>query len=115
MREIVSNPDLVAYCGLYCGACKSYLKGRCPGCHDNVKAKWCKVRTCCVDNQYLSCADCKDYQDPKDCKMYNNFLAKIFGLVFRSNRAACIQQVRELGLQGHADAMTAQGRQSIKR
>ena len=30
MREMVSNPDLAACCGLYCGACKSYLKGRCP-------------------------------------------------------------------------------------
>ena len=47
--------------------------------------------------------------------MYNNFLVRVFGLVFRSNRAACIQQVRELGVQGHADAMTAQGRQTIRR
>ena len=24
MKEIISNPDLVAYCGLYCGACTRY-------------------------------------------------------------------------------------------
>jgi hypothetical protein len=26
MKEIVADSKLVAYCGLYCGACKSYLK-----------------------------------------------------------------------------------------
>ncbi len=47
MKEVVSNPDLVAYYGLYCGACGSYLKERYPGCHDNIKAKWCKIKVCC--------------------------------------------------------------------
>ena len=50
MKEIISDPKLVAFCGLYCGACKAYLKERCPGCHDNEKATWCKVRTCCLEN-----------------------------------------------------------------
>jgi len=59
MKEVASNPDLVAYCGLYCGACGSYLRETCPGCHQNEKAEWCKVRVCCIDNQYLSCADCE--------------------------------------------------------
>ncbi len=31
MKEIVSDPKLVAYCGLYCGACKRYLQEKCPG------------------------------------------------------------------------------------
>ncbi len=30
MKEIVQNTDLIAYCGLYCGACKSYLMEKCP-------------------------------------------------------------------------------------
>jgi len=38
MKTITSNAELVAYCGLYCGACGAYLKGRCPGCHENKKA-----------------------------------------------------------------------------
>ena len=50
--------ELVARCGLYCGACGSYLKGRCPGCRENVKATWCKVRACCGEHSYASCADC---------------------------------------------------------
>jgi hypothetical protein len=40
MKEVLVNKDLVAHCGLYCGACGAYLKGRCPGCHENVKAGW---------------------------------------------------------------------------
>ncbi len=26
MKEIVSDTNLVAYCGLYCGACSSYTR-----------------------------------------------------------------------------------------
>ena len=115
MKEIISDPKLVAYCGLYCGACKKYLKDKCPGCHENEKASWCKVRSCCMDNQYGSCADCKQYSNPNDCKMFNNFISKIFGIIFQSNRAACIQQIRRIGIPGHADNMTESGLQAIKR
>ena len=113
MKEIVSDPELVAYCGLYCGACGAYLRDRCPGCHENQKATWCKVRSCCIDNQYSSCADCKQFDDPNDCKMFNNFVSKIFAFIFRSDRAACIQQIRKSGIQGHADKMAASKRQSV--
>jgi hypothetical protein len=47
--------------------------------------------------------------------MFNNFMAKLFGLIFRSDRLACIQQIKELGIQGYADNMAETGRQSIKR
>ena len=57
MKEIVSSPDLVAYCGLYCGACKRYRMEKCPGCRENEKAAWCKVRACCRGNHYSSCAE----------------------------------------------------------
>ncbi|MBN1622516.1 MAG: DUF3795 domain-containing protein [Endomicrobiales bacterium] len=115
MKEIISNTGLVAYCGLYCGACGAYLKDKCPGCHDNSKATWCKIRLCCIDNHYKSCADCREFPVVKDCKKFNNFISKIFGLVFRSDRAACIKQIRDIGISGHADNMTQQKRHSIKR
>jgi len=115
MKDILSNPELVAYCGLYCGACRSYLRGRCPGCHENEKAKWYKIRVCCIDNQYLSCADCKEFDNPDDCKMFNNMMARLFSLIFRSDRSACIRQIRELGIQGYADDMAEQRRQTIKK
>ncbi|MBN1671230.1 MAG: DUF3795 domain-containing protein [Kiritimatiellae bacterium] len=115
MKEIVSDPNLVAYCGLYCGACGAYLKGRCPGCHENGKATWCKIRSCCIENQLASCADCRQFPEANDCRKFNNLISKLFGFVFRSDRAACIRQIRERGIEGHADEMTRQRRQSIKR
>ena len=115
MKEIAVDQNLVGYCGLYCGACRAYLRERCPGCHDNAKAGWCKVRTCCMERQYASCADCTDYADARDCAKFSNFVARVFGFIFRSDRAACIQQIRELGLQAHAEKMAASGRQSIRR
>jgi len=115
MKDIVSRADLVAYCGLYCGACSSYLKDRCPGCHENEKATWCKVRTCCIEQRYSSCAECKEFTDPRTCKKYNNFISKVIGLVLRSDRPACIAQIKEIGIQGHADVLSKQRKQTIKK
>jgi len=115
MQEIVSDAKLVAHCGLYCGACGAYLKGRCPGCHGNAKASWCKVRTCNIDNNQLSCAECKSFDNVRDCKKYNNPIARLFGFLFRSDRAKCIAQIKQLGIQCHADIMAEQRRQSCRR
>ena len=115
MNEIVVDPKLVAYCGLYCGACRSYRSGRCPGCHEKVKASWCKIRSCCQENHFATCADCRDFPDPNDCRKFNNLFAKLFALVLRSDRAACIQQIRRLGVDGHAADMAAHQRQTIRR
>ena len=115
MQEIEVNPELVAKCGLYCGACRSYRSGKCPGCRNNAKATWCKVRTCCAEHDYSSCAQCKEYADPKDCKNFNNFIAKIFAVVFRSDRGACIEQIKRVGIAGHAQAMAESKSQTIKR
>jgi hypothetical protein len=115
MREITNNVNLVAYCGLYCGACRAYLSERCPGCIENTKAGWCKIRLCCSENKFKSCADCKDFSDVNDCKKFNNAISKMFALVFRSNRIACIQQIRDKGLKEHAAIMTQLGKQTLPR
>ncbi|MBD3240989.1 MAG: hypothetical protein GF331_10425 [Chitinivibrionales bacterium] len=114
IKPIVAQSSLVAYCGLYCGACGAYRKGRCPGCHENAKATWCKVRTCCIEHEHASCADCAAYPNPNDCKLFNNMMAKLFGFVFRSDRRACIAQIRAKGIDGHAQAMAASGRPSMR-
>ncbi len=114
MKEITADPDLVAHCGLYCGACRAYRKGSCPGCHENEKATGCKVRACCREHGDASCAQCDEFQDPTNCKKFNNFIARLFGFIFRSDRRACIAQIRELGIEGHAEKMTQQGRMTIK-
>ena len=115
MQEIPVNADLVASCGLYCGACKSYLKGKCPGCRGNSKATWCKVRSCCEGKQLKSCAECAEFPVPRACKKFNNFMSRLFGLLFNSDRAACIAQIRQLGHEGHSKAMAEMRTQTIKR
>jgi hypothetical protein len=105
MKQVSNDTSLVAFCGLYCGACRAYLKEYCPGCRENTKAAWCKIRLCGIDYKYASCADCKEFKDVDDCKKFNNIISKIFAFVFRSNRKACIEQIRAKGLNGHAEIM----------
>ena len=115
MPEIRVEAGLVARCGLYCGACRSYLGGKCKGCAENAKATWCKIRTCCADKHVATCAECPEYSNVRACNTFENLMSKLFGLVFRSDRAGCIDQIKELGLDGHAQAMADLGRQSLRR
>ncbi len=113
-KQLIPDKNLVAYCGLYCGACSSYLKGKCPGCKENTKASWCKTRQCCMDNNYSSCADCEKIAF-MDCKKFNNFFSKLIGLILRSDRPACIRRIKECGYENYAIEMAGSKRQSIKR
>jgi hypothetical protein len=112
--EIVADKNMIAYCGLYCGACRSYLIGKCPGCKENVKASWCKIRQCCIENNYLSCADCTTVK-VAECRKYNNFVSKIIGLVLNSDRHACIESIATKGYDSFAAEMAAKRMQTIKR
>ena len=115
MADVVADKNLVAYCGLYCGECGAHLKDRCPGCHENEKATWCKVRSCCIEDELTTCADCTTYTDVKECRKYHNLISRIFGFIFRSNRPACIARIREVGVEQFAAEMAEQKRQSMPR
>jgi len=115
MQEIVANEKLVSMCGLYCGACKRYLSGACLGCSANNKASWCKIRNCCLENKYASCADCKMFVDCNHCKKFNNFISKIFQFIFRSDRHAGIMRIKAIGCAKFAEEMAAAKLQAIKR
>lgn len=115
MREITANPDLVACCGLYCGACSRYLKKKCDGCRENAKATWCKVRSCCLTKEIATCADCDEFNDPKQCKKFHNAISRLFGLIFRSDRPACIACIRHEGREAYATHMAARKLPSLKR
>jgi hypothetical protein len=106
MRQITNDASLIAFCGLYCGACGAYLREKCLGCRENTKAGWCKIRLCCGENKYKSCADCTGFKDVDDCGKFNNIISRVFGFVFRSNRKACIEQIRSKGLKAHAEIMS---------
>ena len=115
MDTITANPKLVAFCGLYCGACKKYLNKKCPGCAGNEKASWCKVRSCNMDHNYKSCAECTEFKNVMDCGKYNNFIARVVGFVLRSDRAACVKRIKEIGLEAFAGEIAATGKMSIKK
>lgn len=113
-KQNEADKNLIAYCGLYCGACRSYLKGKCHGCKENAKATWCKTRTCCIENNYLSCADC-DKKELMECKKFHNAISEVFGFIFNSDRPACINRIKEKGYEDYAAEMAANKMQSIKR
>ncbi len=113
--EIANNPKQIAYCGLYCAACKRFTNGKCTGCQKNEKAAWCKIRTCNMEHGYASCADCKEFTNPKECSKYNNIFARVIGFVTKSDRPACIAMIREKGYEGFASFMSEKGWQSIKK
>ncbi len=115
MKDITANQDLVACCGLYCGACRSYLKGRCPGCRENVKASWCPQKKCCATRRHATCADCAQFADVADCKHFNSLIARALGLLFNSNRPAGVRKIRELGATGFAAFMAEKKRMKMPR
>ena len=115
MQETKADTKLIAKCGLYCGACGRYKKGKCKGCMENEKASWCKVRICCLDKEIDSCADCNEYSNVMACGKYNNFMAKLFGVMFNSDRAACIQKIKQEGYHSYASQMEQNGMMTIKR
>lgn len=115
MKEVVADGALVACCGLYCGGCGRYRVGKCPGCLENVKASWCRVRACCLSTGRSSCADCSEFRDVRECKVFFNPIARIIGFVFRSNRSACIGYIRQRGREAFAEEMASRKRHSLPR
>jgi hypothetical protein len=115
MKEIVADKNLVAYCGLYCGACRRYLGGKCPGCEKNEKASWCKIRTCNREHSQTSCAECTEFQDVNSCKKFNNPISRVFGFIFRSNRKACIERLKGVGRERFAAEMAELRKHSLPR
>lgn len=106
---MIMEKQPIAACGLYCGACRRFAKGSCPGCLANEKAAWCKVRACCLEHGWQSCAECTLM--PLDgCPKFNSFIGKVFQLLFRSDRKGCIERIREVGSEAFAREMTLSGR-----
>jgi hypothetical protein len=114
IREIIADKNLIAYCGLYCGSCRAYLTKKCPGCHDNKKASWCKIRECCIENSIQSCANCNRIE-LADCRKYNTLISKIIGYILNSDRTACIARIKEIGYEDFALEMANNKSQTIKR
>ena len=99
--------NLIAACGLYCKECKKYLEEKCDGCNQNKAAdKWCKIKTCCKQNGYKSCADCEKEDNIMKCKKFNNIFSKIFKILFNSDRKYCIDLIKKSGYKEFAEKMS---------
>jgi len=75
------NKNLASFCGIYCGACPSYIRSSCLGCRsDNRtqkrKSKWsCLIRKCCQEEKNLDlCIECEDYPCKNLEKLKNSHL-----------------------------------------
>jgi hypothetical protein len=76
----MDDKELLGCCGAYCKTCMVFNNSFCKGCkvgysdntRDLAKAK-CKMKVCCINKQYVSCADCKDYES---CEIINSFYNK---------------------------------------
>jgi hypothetical protein len=114
MKHHTPNIELISFCGLYCGNCGKYKNGKCPGCAKNEKASWCKIRTCCLENNYKSCSDCPD-KEREECKKLNNFMGKFFSVVFNSDRLAGLQLIKDEDYSGFAEYMVEHGKVALPR
>ena len=105
------NDVIVAYCGLVCTYCGMYQKGKCEGCHsDKPMNKNCKMKACAMERGYVTCADCSDFENLKDCRKLNNLVSKFFGFIFHTNRIGNLYRIREIGM----DAFKAEKRKERK-
>jgi hypothetical protein len=113
MKNNKQNENLIAFCGLYCKNCSKYSKGSCPGCEKNEKASWCAIRSCCIEKNILSCAECTDFQHLSECKKYNNVFSKVIQFVTRTDREQCIQIIRKNGREAFMLQMDVLGKMSL--
>jgi len=114
-KEVPNSKHLVAACGLYCGACRRYRRGRCPGCGDLdlCRAGWqrpvikllkrCSIRRCCHRQGLATCADCAT--DASLCPKLNTPLSRLAARLFGSDREACLRFIRNHGAEAYAEEM----------
>jgi len=101
-EQMADNEQLIGYCGIYCKKCPSFMSGKCDGCRGNsakcaVLYKKCKVRPCCIENGFYTCADCTIFASTKECKKYNPLFLKILSRIEGSNRSKGIEMIKSKG------------------
>ena len=115
MKEIAKDTNLIAYCGLYCGNCRQYKKGKCPGCRENEKMTWCKIRKCCIENNYRSCAACSEFVNVNECKKFNNLIGRVVSFFFKSDRKKSIEYIRASGYDDYMVKMVEERKMAFRK
>lgn len=103
----------IAACGLFCTNCGAFKNKKCPGCQVAPKFASCGVRACCVERKIETCASCADFAAPKDfreCGKLNNWISKIFALIFRSDRPGALALLRDRGREAYLAEKRATGK-----
>ncbi len=113
-KEIEIDENLIAFCGLYCGACPRYIKEKCKGCKNKEKSSWCKVKPCNIENGLKSCAECKQFGSVADCKMFNPFTIRLGEYISRTSRKAGIEMIKAKGYDYYKNYMAENKLVSIK-
>jgi len=93
------SKEEIGCCGAYCGTCKVLKENLCRGCklgykngeRDISKAK-CKMKVCCITHNYISCADCNEYNS---CSIIRDFQSKK-GYKYKKYKEA-LEFIRENG------------------
>jgi len=99
-QEQAGSTVIVANCGLVCTKCGMHLKGKCTGCYSEKHINMnCNIKKCAESRGYDTCAECKDFQNLKECGTLNNFISKFFGFVFKTDKVGNLYRIREIGLE----------------
>ncbi len=73
----ITEWNLVAPCGLYCGECTGLLSGECEGCRSGKGLskeyqKYCAIYKCAASKNIRICLDCESFP----CKFFDFFKAE---------------------------------------
>ena len=113
------NEQLVSYCGLYCGACTAYQNGKCKGCKGDspncaIGYRACKVRPCCMEKRYSTCAECKEHPCVQKCKDFNPLFMRAGCFLSGTSRSRGIEMIKEKGEKAFIDFMAGKKWVAIK-
>jgi hypothetical protein len=71
--------EAIGCCGAYCGTCKAFSSGDCKGCKlgyadgtRNLSSAKCKIKICCIQKGFISCADCATYETCETIQDFHN-------------------------------------------
>ena len=116
MLPVLSQPAEGAHisaCGLFCTNCGAFKRKKCKGCQVSPNFSCCPVRQCCADKGITVCGfgSFSSPRDFRECKKVNSFVAKLFALIFRSNRPAALAMLRDQGRDAYLRDKRASGKQ----
>lgn len=97
----------VAMCGLFCGNCGKFKRNKCQGCVLQPGYSRCSIRACVLEKGYVTCAECDELEG---CKKLNNFISKVFKLIFRSDRNASLCMIQREGMEAFIQYKVDQGK-----